>query len=82
MTGKLIRRTAIPHTSVRWHAVRRRGVTGALVLATLVGIPGCDNLKEANAKNFGQMIQQHLERQGEACLGIQTWPQKVKLDKS
>lgn len=50
-----------------------------LCLVSVAILTGCDDPKEASAKNFSKVIQDGLEKDGEVCLERLRWPVKVNL---
>lgn len=51
----------------------------AVMLMSLIALPGCSDPKEANAKNFAKAINDHLAQHGEVCLEPMKWPVKVRV---
>jgi hypothetical protein len=50
----------------------------AVVLAS--GLTACGSKSDANAKNFGAAIEQHLAERGRLCLGMLNWPVVLKVE--
>jgi len=51
-----------------------------LACAALLGVivlSGCGSKQDANEKNFGAAIEQYLDKKGELCLSLKTWPKDV-----
>jgi hypothetical protein len=51
--------------------------TVVVVILSAFALAGCGNKQDANEKNFGMAIAQHLDKNGELCLVAEKWPVDV-----
>ncbi len=57
----------------------RLAISACLGLGSVTILTGCNDSKEASARNFGKVIQASLEKRGEVCIERLKWPVKVNL---
>lgn len=48
-----------------------------VMLFGVAALVGCGSKQDANEKNFGAAITQHLDKKGELCLNLKKWPVDV-----
>lgn len=79
MTNSVRRGLSNPREGLNSHKWHRFTWIGALILINSPALSGCNDPKEANAKNFTKAIEQHLSQHGEVCLEEVKWPVKVAV---
>lgn len=57
----------------------RKALCGLWAVLAAVGLSGCDDPKEASARNFAKVIRQHLQASGDVCIERLTWPVVVEV---
>lgn len=66
--------------TIHAQSIRGKTMRNNLACAALLGVivlSGCGSKQDANEKNFGAAIEQYLDKKGELCLGLNTWPKDV-----